>query len=70
MINQAEGIGGSRFRDGAELGELAGGTGALTPAPQAHSVVPEGALALMMPWLSPLSHVRNAVHSDTEQAYA
>jgi len=53
-----------------ELGELAGGTGALTPVPQAHSASPEGALAVMMPWQCAISHLRNTVSCATEQAYA
>ena len=55
---------------GAELGESWGGTGALTPVPQAHSALTGRSPGLMLPWLSPLSHARNAVQCTTEQVFA
>lgn len=53
-----------------ELGELVGGTGALTPAPQAHSADPEGALAVTMPWQRAILRIRTTVSFAIEQAYA
>ena len=54
-----------------ELGELVlAGQVQLTPAPQAHSAEPEGALAVTMPWQCAISRLRNTVSCATEQAYA
>jgi len=68
-------VGVLRFRMRAELGELVGGTGALTPVPQAQQTDSptarhtnrKGALAVTMPWARPLCATRNAVQFATER---
>jgi hypothetical protein len=49
-----------------DLGGCEGGTGASTPAPQALSDLTGRSPGLMLPWLTTLRTVRNAVHFATE----
>lgn len=69
-----EGIGVSEWMNGihapAELGECGGGTGALTPVPQAHSDSTGRTRGLMLPWPCSLRTLFHAVQFATEQAYA
>jgi hypothetical protein len=73
VIHTTEGTGAARVAMRRELGEWVSREGALTPHPglRQHPFAkpePEGALAQMMPWHSPLRRTRNAVQSVTAKS--